>query len=956
MIPILALLLWVWLSPVCFAADPGAPLLRIETGQHTAMIKALAADADGRYLVSASEDKTVRVWEVAAGALPVPGAPAPQGLTLRQVLRPPIGAGNEGKLFAVAISPDGATVACGGWTGWDLSGNATVYFFDRASGRLVKKLDGFPNVINALAYSRDGRRLAVALGAGKGIYLVGVTDWKLLSADAGYGSDCYGLDFDRAGRLVTASWDGLVRLYDSKLRLMAKEPAPNGERPYSVAFSPDGSRIAVGCDGARKLAVISGKDLKPLYAPPGGAVDGSLFSVAWSPDGSFLYAAGSHRGAGRYQLRRWEEGGQGSYLDFPAADGNVMALTLLTDGRLALAAAGPQLGLVSPGGRSLALLGPSVLDYRDNPLTVSADGASIGFGYGPDGSVRARFAVAERSLSPDLSPSTLALPRLAALGLQVADWHNGAAPLLNGLPLPLQPHETSRSLALFPDGSAFLLGTDWYLRCYDRQGRLRWRIAAPGIAWGVNVSADGKLALAAFGDGSIRWFRLSDGRELLSFFPHADRRRWVLNTPLGYYDASVGGEDLAGWQLNRGAAEAGDFFPISRFRAVYYRPDLIDRILAAGGEGEALKLAGRAAGKEGQEASIAAMLPPVTAIVSPADRSMVEGAEATVNFTVRSPSDAPVTGVRVLVNGRPVGFQEKEQGTAGTRSVLVPIPSGDSEIAVIAENRFAAGEPSSVRVTRETGEALPEVLSMQPRLFVLAIGVGAYREKELTLKYAAKDARDFAALLKLQQGGLYGEVSEKVLVDGAATRQAVLDGLAWLRQVAGEHDTAVVFLSGHGVTEAGGGYYYLPVNADSKKPATTALVFSELRKALMSLPGKAVLFVDTCHAGDVMGGGAGDVSAVVNELSGAENGVVVFASSTGRQSSLEDDAWQNGAFTKALVEGVSGKADYTGKGRITVTSLDLWLSERVQELTGGRQTPTTAKPRTIPDFPLAVKR
>jgi hypothetical protein len=36
--------------------------------------------------------------------------------------------------------------------------------------------------------------------------------------------------------------------------------------------------------------------------------------------------------------------------------------------------------------------------------------------------------------------------------------------------------------------------------------------------------------------------------------------------------------------------------------------------------------------------------------------------------------------------------------------------------------------------------------------------------------------------------------------------------------------------------------------------------------------------------------------------------------------------------------------------------LDLYLSERVKELTGGKQTPTTAKPKTVPDFPIAVKR
>ncbi|HQC11530.1 MAG TPA: hypothetical protein PK953_11520, partial [Smithellaceae bacterium] len=61
-------------------------------------------------------------------------------------------------------------------------------------------------------------------------------------------------------------------------------------------------------------------------------------------------------------------------------------------------------------------------------------------------------------------------------------------------------------------------------------------------------------------------------------------------------------------------------------------------------------------------------------------------------------------------------------------------------------------------------------------------------------------------------------------------------------------------------------------------------------------------------------------------------------------------------FTKALVEGIGGRADYSGKGKITINMLDLYLSERVKELTGGKQTPTTTKPQTIPDFPIAVKR
>jgi len=82
---------------------------------------------------------------------------------------------------------------------------------------------------------------------------------------------------------------------------------------------------------------------------------------------------------------------------------------------------------------------------------------------------------------------------------------------------------------------------------------------------------------------------------------------------------------------------------------------------------------------------------------------------------------------------------------------------------------------------------------------------------------------------------------------------------------------------------------------------------------------------------------------------------VVFASSTGKQYSLEDVRWGNGAFTKALMDGLIGKADLLGKVKITIDMLDAWLAERVKELAGGQQAPTT-KPATVADFPLAMKR
>src|SRR6185369_4857600 len=288
--------------------------------------------------------------------------------------------------------------------------------------------------------------------------------------------------------------------------------------------------------------------------------------------------------------------------------------------------------------------------------------------------------------------------------------------------------------------------------------------------------------------------------------------------------------------------------------------------------------------------------------------------------------------------------------------VTVAIPERDCEVSVIAENRHSTSVPATVRLTWAGKKQ--EEFTVQPKLYVLAVGVSAYRDKGLTLKYAAKDARDFAAAVEKQKGGMYRDVVTKILADETATKEDIMDGLDWLQKEVTARDIGIIFIAGHGVNDPTGNYFYLPQNADTEKLKRTGVAFNDIKSTLASLAGKAVLFVDTCHSGNVMGTrrGVADINAVVNELASSENGAVVFASSTGKQYSLEDDKWSNGAFTKALVEGLSGKADYSGKGKITINMLDLYLSERVKELTKGQQTPTTTKPQTIQDFPLAVKR
>ena len=99
---------------------PTEPMLRINAPSHIAKISRIATDAAERFAVTASDDKTVRVWSLPDG-------------TLQRVIWLPSGEGNLGKAYAVALSPDGGTIAVGGWTSPGADEN--VYLFDRASGR-----------------------------------------------------------------------------------------------------------------------------------------------------------------------------------------------------------------------------------------------------------------------------------------------------------------------------------------------------------------------------------------------------------------------------------------------------------------------------------------------------------------------------------------------------------------------------------------------------------------------------------------------------------------------------------------------------------------------------------------------------------------------------------------------------------------------------------------------------
>ena len=96
------------------------------------------------------------------------------------------------------------------------------------------------------------------------------------------------------------------------------------------------------------------------------------------------------------------------------------------------------------------------------------------------------------------------------------------------------------------------------------------------------------------------------------------------------------------------------------------------------------------------------------------------------------------------------------------------------------------------------------------------------------------------------------------------------------------------------------------------------------------------------------------MNSIVNEFAKTEHRVVTFASSQGRETSVESAAWVHGALTKALIEGLAGKTDLLRDGTITVSERDAFIANRMKALTDGRQHPVMSRPNTIPDFAFAV--
>ncbi len=347
------------------------------------------------------------------------------------------------------------------------------------------------------------------------------------------------------------------------------------------------------------MAVLRDRDLQPESFPTVTGLDASQIKVAWSQGGGQLFAEGYHLLHPDRLARRWDKAGAGSFIDIVGARNTVMQFVPLR-GRRMLFADASGFGLIDPAGKAKRLQDQGSIDTSGatTSLRIGADARTVQVTDGMSGRAL-RFALARRTVAVDpAEDKALAVAITGSDSIKFTDWKDNFSPKLNGEKLVLDQDEISRSVALVPGTDRFVLGADWSLRLFDAGGKAVWSEPrpVPTVVWGVNVSADGRLIVAAYGDGTIRWHRVSDGAELLALFMHPDGKRWVAWTPQGYYDASAGADDLIGWQVNHGYDQAPDFFPAAQFQQRFNRRDVLVRVLDTLDVDQAVEAANKAAG------------------------------------------------------------------------------------------------------------------------------------------------------------------------------------------------------------------------------------------------------------------------------------------------------------------------------------------------------------------------
>ena len=239
---------------------------------HGGAVVGAAFSPDGRRIVTASFDRTARIWDTA---------------TARPLA---ILSGHDGSVISAAFSPDGRRIVTA-------SQDKTARIWDAVTARQLVVLSGHGDEVYSAAFSPDGRRIVTA-SEDRTARIWDAATAKVLAVLSGHDDAVSVATFSPDGRrIVTASRDQTARIWDAatarQLAVLSGEGDDNYPAAYSAAFSPDGRRILTA-SGDRTARIWDATTAKPISVLSHGDL---VLSAAFSPNGRRIVTASEDKTA-----------------------------------------------------------------------------------------------------------------------------------------------------------------------------------------------------------------------------------------------------------------------------------------------------------------------------------------------------------------------------------------------------------------------------------------------------------------------------------------------------------------------------------------------------------------------------------------------------------------------------------------------------------------------------------
>jgi WD40 repeat protein len=861
------------------------------------------------------------------------------------------------RITAVRFSPDASTIACAD------SGKA-IYLFDARSGDSIAVLPCHGKIIAALAFSPDGHTIAAAEGsADAGVPVAKPNEYSILLWQLPSGTELQELghepmqfdaiDFHPSGKsIVSTSINGRLVLWDVETRKEVNFIHTQKFAASRAAFSPDGKLIAASNDST--VTIIETNSFKTLYelkphsyplkqiafnsrlnyfaTASGESVrlwsnlcgkdyqvinENSLAtSVAFNASGTLL-ALGSANGAVKlYDLD------SGKTVTLGTHSHNVTCLAFNSAGTVLASAGGDNTIVfwdVGPGHElrtrreSLKItVNPafvnSGLAYWTNSLAFTPDGLYLisANGWGSsDGGVFMWDATTGRRVSVfaenvnRVFGCTLSSDgeTLATSGFgEVVLWNVTTGQKIRTLK---HRHGEVNSLAFSHDGKL--------LASANQDGTVAiWEVASgserstftghTGQVTSVAFNNDASILCSAGADATARLWSVTKGNEIAKLVG-VGNNDFVVATSDNYYMASPRAFEGVAFRVGERA------HPFQQFDLRLNRPDIV--LQRVGSTSQALVDVYEQAHRDRLRREGIADEPPANSTDAPTIQITNRQIDRTTNNNVfdlkltAKDSESSLSRFRVLVNGVPI---------ADHATLVIPTHDAHQANLELPIELSAGNNRIDCSVVNVNGiESLTETFDVtydkpvKPHLFVLTVGVSKYQHPELNLRFASKDAQDFANFWHSRET-YYEGVKILSLLDQASTREGIL-AMKEVMQLAGVNDEVIVFFAGHGFLDAHTNYYFGTFDVDPANPSSRGLSYEAIGDLLENLRArKKLLLLDTCHAGDVDDDTLRRLLNILFIALSSQDGTHIIVSSGGAASATEDFKLGNGVFTYALLE------------------------------------------------------